>query len=258
MSPASTPPRPAATTKAAADAPEVRARVGEGMALVPMVARQMARSLGGSLDVSELESMAREGLLDAARGFDDDRGVPFRRWANLRMRGAILDGVRRQGSVPRRVYRRLRAIEAGDRVHDALLEEDAAAPAPTPEAADARIDAYLSGIAVAAAAAFLTPETEGIEEVPAVDEPSPESRTARAELVARLRVAIDERPDAERALLRRHYVDGATFEEAAREIGLSKSWASRLHARAIDAIAKKLRNELTREEIAQRRERGGR
>jgi len=244
MSPASTPPHPHAPAKAAADAPEVRARVSEAISLVPIVARQMRRSLGGRLDVSELEGMAREGLLDAARGFDVERGVPFRRWANLRMRGAILDGVRRQGGLPRRVYRRLKALEAGDRVEDALLEEDGAAPPQTPEAADARLGAYLSGMALAAAAGFLTPQTEAIDQVEEVDCPSPESQAARVELLTQLHVAIDERPDAERQLLRRHYVDGVTFEEAARELGLSKSWASRLHARAIDAITKKLRTDL--------------
>jgi len=52
MSPASTPPHPHAPAKAAADAPEVRARVSEAISLVPIVARQMRRSLGGRLDGS--------------------------------------------------------------------------------------------------------------------------------------------------------------------------------------------------------------
>ena len=63
------------------------------------------------------------------------------------------------------------------------------------------------------------------------------------QLVALAREAVDRRPEAERHLLRRHYFDGVNFDEAAREIGLSKSWASRLHARAIEAIAKELRRE---------------
>ncbi len=56
-----------------------------------------------------------------------------------------------------------------------------------------------------------------------------------------VRSAIAERPDAERHLLQRHYFEDVNFDEAARELGLSKSWASRLHARAIEGLARTLK-----------------
>ena len=59
--------------------------------------------------------------------------------------------------------------------------------------------------------------------------------------MARVREAIAERPEQERVLLTRHYFDDVTFEEAARELGLSKSWASRLHSRAIEGLARSLK-----------------
>ena len=62
-------------------------------------------------------------------------------------------------------------------------------------------------------------------------------------LVERLRAAIAERPDAERLLLERHYFGEATMDEAAKELGLSKSWASRLHARALEGVAKAMRRQ---------------
>jgi RNA polymerase sigma factor (sigma-70 family) len=70
---------------------------------------------------------------------------------------------------------------------------------------------------------------------------SPEEAVANAELLARIRAAIAERPEAERRLLERHYFEDVNFEETARELGLSKSWASRLHSRAIEGIAKALK-----------------
>ena len=60
-------------------------------------------------------------------------------------------------------------------------------------------------------------------------------------MLAVLKREIAKQPDAERTLLERHYFDDLTFEDAAREIGLSKSWASRLHARAIENLGKSLR-----------------
>ena len=105
---------PARTSaKAAADTPEVLARVTGALDLVDVIAKQLRRQLGGKVMVDELVSFGREGLLAAARTFDPTLGVPFRRWANYRVRGAMFDGVRSTSMLPRSVYERLRAIEGG-------------------------------------------------------------------------------------------------------------------------------------------------
>jgi RNA polymerase sigma factor for flagellar operon FliA len=223
------------------DSPEVLARVQEGLELVEILARQLRRQLSSTIEVDELAAVGREGLLSAARTFDPERGVPFRRWANLRVRGAMIDGVRSLGRLPRRVYKQLQAVEAGDRFADALHEEDAATPAVNPERADERLGAYLSGIATAMAMGLLGPDTGDEAMQPDDRGASTEDLLARHELLAHVRNAITRLPDMERKLLQRHYFDGVTFEESAKELGLSKSWASRLHARAVEAVARDLR-----------------
>lgn len=229
----------------AADSPEVLARISEGMPLVEIIARQLRRETSPSLSVDDLASVGREALLHAARTFDPDRGVPFRRWVNLRVRGAMIDSIRKGGNVPRRVYRKLKVLEAADHVQAGLVEDVAQQPPATPEAADAKLTEYLAQAAAAMALGFMTMRSieEGAGSRVADDEESPEDQTARAELLAILREAIDERPEQERQLLMRHYFDDVTFEEAARELGLSKSWASRLHARAMEGLAKRLRRD---------------
>ncbi len=223
------------------DPPEVVARIEEGLDLVDLLARQLRRQFGPHVQVDDLASQGRETLLAAARSFDPSRGVPFRRWANLRIRGAMIDAVRSQGNLPRRVYRKLRAMQAADHVHEVAAEEQSAAPPATPEAAAEKLRDQLSSAAMAMAIGFLSMKgDEALERARDPDE-SPEEAVARAELLAKIRAAIAERPDAERTLLERHYFDDVTFEEAAREIGLSKSWASRLHARAIEGVAKSLK-----------------
>ena len=222
------------------DSPEVLARLTEGMDLVGIIARQLRRQLGASVLVEDLEGLGREGLLSAARNFDPDRGVPFRRWANVRVRGAMIDGVRSAGNVPRRVYRQIRALQAADEVHDAAAEQQAGAPVTSPEDADARLSSQLGSAAVAMAIGFMTMQGEGVASARDT-RATPEEEVAQAELLARIREAIAERPEAERKLLERHYFDDVSFEEAAREMGLSKSWASRLHARAIEGVQKSLR-----------------
>lgn len=232
---------PPAMPHALVDSPEVLARVKEGLSLVDVIARQLRRQLGGGASEDELVGPGREALLTAARSFDESRGVPFRRWANLRIRGAMIDAVRSQSHVPRRVYRQLRALEAADLVHDAAEEVDAASPPRTAQEADARIGARLDHAAIAMAASMLAMRGgAAVDRAESRDVPADE-QLARHELLERVRAAIAERPDAERKLLERHYFEDVTFEEAAREIGLSKSWASRLHARAIEAIARSLK-----------------
>jgi len=202
----------------AADSPEVLARFHAQLDLVDLNARQVARRLATtSVTLDDLRSFGREGLLQAARTFDESRGVPFRRWANLRIRGAMIDGVRQWGSLPRRIYRELRAIAAADRVQATYDEEDAANPAATPEAAP----------------------QEGLD-VPSPDE-TPEQLAMTSELIERVKGVLPLLPASERALVERHYFGDQTLDQAAASLGLSKSWGSRLHARAIESIARHLR-----------------
>jgi RNA polymerase sigma factor for flagellar operon FliA len=229
---------PRTTATAATDAPEVLARFRAELDLVDVNARQVARRIAApSVTLDDLRSFGREGLLQAARSFDGSRGVPFRRWANLRIRGAMIDGVRQWGHLPRRVYHELRAMAAADDVQEALGDEHAATPATTPEAADRRLSSYLAGIATAIAVGSMVAH----EDLADGRDPSPEELASKAELVAQVKAIVLRLPDAERTLIERHYFGDETLDQAAASLGLSKSWGSRLHARAIERIARELR-----------------
>lgn len=229
------------TAVPSADTPDVFARVNEGLELVEMLARQMRRQFGPHVQHDDLVSQGRETLLAAARSFDPDRGVPFRRWANLRIRGAMIDAIRQNGNLPKRVYRKLRAMQAADLVHEAANEEQSAAPPTNAEAADRALGDQLSCAAMAMALNFLTMRQGDALESARDPDHSPESNVGHAELIQRIRAIIDERPEQERTLLVRHYFEDVNFDQAAKELGLSKSWASRLHARAIEAIVRAMK-----------------
>ncbi len=222
----------------------VQARVEDCLEIVQINAYQLRRQFGTRFDVDDLMSAGREALVVAAQTFDDSRGVPFRRWAGLRVRGAMVDTMRRSANMPRRVYAQLRAIEAGDLVQDTYIEEDSAKPTPNEVEADSRLGNYLAGIATAMAVGLLAQTSASTDPEAASDHAdTPEEALQRAQMLQILERAINERPDAERSLLRRHYFDGLRFEQVAKELGLSKSWASRLHARAIEAVTKTLKKE---------------
>src|SRR4051812_3497968 len=167
----------------------------------------MRRQFGPHVQVDDLASQGRETLLAAARSFDPDRGIPFRRWAALRIRGAMIDAARQGGSLPKRVYRKLRALQAADHVHAAANEDQAAAPPKTAEEADGKLSDQLATAAMAAAIGFLA--IRNTEALDRAEDPnrSPESDVGQAELLARVKEAIAERPEQERTLITRHYFE---------------------------------------------------
>lgn len=228
------------------DAPEVRARFETNLDLVDILARQIGRRFGEFLELDDLVSYGREGLLDAARRFDASRGVPFRAYANFRVRGAIIDGVRTMARVPRRVHERLSALAALARVSEGAIEDLQVAPAPGTQPADAEraLTEHLRAMATAMAIGLLAPtarDDDG-EPIPIVGpEATPEEAMGRAELMQLVTSAIEELPAQEAELLKRHYLMGERFDQVAQELGLSKSWASRLHTRALGRLSKRLR-----------------
>ncbi|MEO7111705.1 MAG: sigma-70 family RNA polymerase sigma factor [Polyangiaceae bacterium] len=223
-----------------ADAPEVAERVNEGMHLVMKAAFKIRRSLPEHLEIEELQAMGREGLLDAARTYDAERGVPFGAWAYLRIRGSIFDGLRRYTDLPRRVYQKLRALEAANRAREGQIEDEAAAASETPEAADARVASTAAAIAMGMASAFLATRRQ-IDNTEDPSATSPEESAIRASLIDRVRASIDHLAENERDLLTRVYFEDQQLDETAKALGMSKSWASRVHVRALENLANDLR-----------------
>jgi RNA polymerase sigma factor for flagellar operon FliA len=227
-----------------AEESEINALFDTGLELVERVARRIARELGGRLELDELLSFGREGLLDAARRFDVERGVPFRGYASIRIRGAIIDGVRSNARLPRRTHERLNGLAASNRVTEGAAEDALAPQSPSsPQEAERRLNEHLAAMATAMAVGMLAQVAfdEDGERTSLEPSDSPEEALGRAELMALVQRSIGELPHEERELVRRHYLEGERFDLVAQELGLSKSWASRLHTRAIQRLTKRLR-----------------
>lgn len=232
---------------------EIVERYQGAVDLVLLAARQIHRAIGPSVSFAELESCGNEGLLDAARRFDANRGVPFRAYAYVRIRGAILDGVRAIMPLPRRTWEKLRGLEALERASP-RFDEDGLRPASDADAgpgaagagdaateADNALGEHLAAMATAMTLGMLSrPVVDECGELTLGDDEDPEQVALRAERDAQLDRAIQSLPLEESIIVRRHYLEGQRFDVVARELGLSKSWASRLHRRAMERLAKRL------------------
>jgi RNA polymerase sigma factor for flagellar operon FliA len=200
--------------------------------LVIGIAQKVRRQLDLTIDLDELIALGFAGLVEAKQRFDPSKGVQFSTFAYYRIRGAILDGVRKMAYLPRRAYARLRAAESADYVIEPLAEARVAD-------SEGRLD---TGQALTELESALTKLTAGymlsaVGQNEAETPPeSPEDALLGLELKGKVRGAVESLPERERALVVGFYFEGRRFDEVAAELGISKSWASRLHTKALDRI----------------------
>lgn len=218
---------------------DVDALVRAGLPIADSVARQLKNKLGGLFAVDELIAIARPAVLVAARSYDPAR-APFAPYVTMKVKWAILDEARKSGR--RHAAARAAACAALER----LAEAEADAPRDDgPPRGEADYQAELAQLLAERAAALAM----GLVSLPDVerhagDPETPEESLSREQLRRHIRSAIAALPDRQRALVERHYFGDEQFDTIAAELGVSKSWASRLHAQAMEALAAALRDSL--------------
>jgi RNA polymerase sigma factor for flagellar operon FliA len=199
--------------------------------LVRSIAQKLRSEYDLNCELEELVACGFRGLLEAKQRFDETRGVQFQTFAYYRVRGAMLDDVRRMGYLPRRIHARIQAA----RVVDMAAEDVAVLRALAPDRRDdveetARVlEDTLAKITTGYVLAAVGQERDAKED-------SPETEMLSAESSGRIRKAVGSLPERERALVNGFYFEGRRFDEVAAELGISKSWASRLHAKALSLL----------------------
>ncbi len=212
--------------------------VREGLVIAEGVARQMHYRIGGLLGLDELQAVARPVIVEAARAWEPGR-APFAPYLVQRLQWAMIDEARRT-----RRGRKIRARAAACAALERLAEDAAESEAPgAPLRTEAEYQADLGQLLARRAAAMAV----GLTSLPdtdrhADDRETPEEKLRREELRRDMRRAIETLPDRQRALVQRHYFEEERFEAIAADLGVSKSWASRLHTQAMDALATLLRD----------------
>lgn len=192
------------------------------------------------VELDELIALGNAGLAEAASRFDPARGASFATFAWYRVQGAIVDALRRQSTLPRRVWAKLVALRAASDYLEQRGERDVGAlaqgtqPASGGDALDA-VRGALSAIRTMYVTSLEAMREAG-HDIVDVDAKTGEQHVDDARFARRLRRAIERLPERERALVTKHYWEGKNLLEAGVELGMSKSWASRLHAQAVDRL----------------------
>jgi RNA polymerase sigma factor for flagellar operon FliA len=196
--------------------------------LVRHILGRLVASLPGGVDVESLESAGILGLVEASLQFDSTRGVPFKSFAYPRIRGAILDELRRNCPLPQHMLQAVAKVRSAAEV----LE-----PPVTPELLAEHTGMTVDEVAACLEAIRLTRPCQWDESLerglarrdglgdPQAEVEHRESRELLAECVTRL-------PEQERLVLTLYYLEDLRLKEIGRVIGLSESRVSRILSKA--------------------------
>ena len=221
-------------------------RIVAGIPFVEALARRMAASMPNSIDIGDLVQDGVLGLIDAAHRFDEARGIKFESFAERRVRGAMIDALRKD-AWPRGVRRQRRELDAA---REALRRELGHEPSMADLAArvgsdEKRLSRTIVRINTIEATSPLA-NGDHLDEanLPTVLVPSepdaPDSAYEKSETRERVRVAISGLPPREQKVISLYYYAEATMKEIGAEIGVNESRVSQLHARAIKRLRESL------------------
>jgi RNA polymerase sigma factor for flagellar operon FliA len=203
------------------------------------LAKKISLSLPFPTEMEDLVAYGQLGLVEAGERFDQTRGNSFSTFAYYRVRGAIYDGLREMGAITRSASSRGANFAA--RANDVLTTEveDASAAGAAASAED-EIKTVENLIDALLPVYFLSPDAENVGEI--ADENAFTSADIETrDLLERVRRVLDEIEPKEAELLKKLYFKNTLMKDLAAQMGVTKSWVSRLHARAIRHLQAALR-----------------
>jgi len=219
--------------------------VNQYLPLVKTIVGRLAMTLPPHVELEELQSAGGIGLLHAIRHFNPKNGTSFETYARFRIRGAVMDSLRRADWASRTVREKIR------RIQDAMDTLEQGQPGPPSErqiASELGIseDEYRRWLDDIRPATFvsLDPAPANSDEDPrdlaeVLSDPgqdSPHDVVSRRELIDLITRRIQSLPEVQRKILALYYVEDLRLREIAEVFGLTESRISQLHAQAILAI----------------------
>jgi RNA polymerase sigma factor for flagellar operon FliA len=198
--------------------------------LIDRAARRLVSRTGLASAYDDLWSAGALGLLEAWRRFDSTKGASFETFADHRVRGAMLDELRRIDHLPRRLRSRTDDVQksrrklSGELGREATLDE---------VAEDLKMDVE----EVSSVASLMEPPLPLETALPfLVQEDGIEDPLVRAQAVRGLTTALEQLPERLQILLQLHYVEGLTYREIGQVMSVSEPRVCQLHGDALKQL----------------------
>jgi RNA polymerase sigma factor for flagellar operon FliA len=209
--------------------------LGRYLPVVREIAARILPSIGSGLSLDDLVASGTQGLLAAAAQYRPERGTAFATYARLRIRGAIIDDLRRYDRRSRLAHRAGRHLDrARARLAHALgREPDETELARELALSPAALDALRIRALGHQCVSLDAPETDAVHLAIARHEDDPFQALAERERAHRIRAAISMLPAQHEAVVRLYYGSGLRLREVGARLGVTESRASQVHREAL-------------------------
>ncbi len=226
-----------------ADTDSENALVEKYLSLVSSIVARLAMTLPDHVDQDDLYSSGLIGLLQALRNYDPTCGASFETYARTRVRGAMLDELRKMDWVPRTVHEKARKIQAAMAQLEQKLGQvpTEAQMAKTLNLSTQEYGKLLTEIRPAAFICLDTVSSEDdtgdlYEVVANSAEESPFEQISQRELKQVILARLKELPEMQRKVLALYYGEELHLREIAEAVGLTESRICQIHAQAILSV----------------------
>ncbi len=229
--------------------PEIREQIIlEYAPLVKVVAGRLSMYLGYNVEYDDLVGYGIFGLIDAIDKYDAQKDVKFETYASLRIRGSILDQIRKMDWIPRTVRQKQKKLEEAIKQvemktgKNATEEEIALALGITEE----ELSVWQSQLKITNIVSLNEYVEQGSEPVMDARNNShfiqPEEKIQENELKKVLQDTLDLLTEKERRVIELYYYEELTLKEISKVLGVSESRISQLHTKALLKMRKKMGN----------------
>ncbi len=218
--------------------------VEQHLGLVKRIACHLLGRLPANVQMEDLVQAGTIGLLEAARHFDAGRGASFETYAGIRIRGAMLDEVRRNDWTPRSVHRNARRVSAAIRAVENSTGREAQ-PREIAEWLEVDLDEYHAMAQDSAAARLFSlselAEADGsFEDMLPASEAGPAEEFDRDAMQRELARVVGGLPERERMVMSLYYEQELNLREIGAVLGVTESRVCQLHGQALNRIRARL------------------
>ncbi len=218
----------------------------EYASLVKYVASRMSLMVGQYVDYDDLVGFGVFGLIDAVDKFDYDKGFKFETYASLRIRGAIIDNIRKLDWIPRSIRQASKDVE---RAYSSLESKLGREPNDKEMAlelgiSEDEVKELVKKASVSSMISLDAYQDENNGQINIKDDVnsgfSPETELGKKELKAMLVEALETLTEKEKIVINLYYFDELTLKEIANVLEVSESRISQIHSKAILKLNTKL------------------
>lgn len=232
--------------------PELREKIIiEYASLVKIVAGKLGIYLGYNVEYDDLVGYGTFGLIDAIDKYDFDKGVKFETYASLRIRGAILDQVRRMDWLPRTVRQKQKRMDAAYQKLETesgrfATDEELAAELEISVEELSQWQAQTKAAGVVSLDEYLEQGSENgiVGTVESEDFAQPEKQMEQKTMKELLVQSLESLTEKEKKVVLLYYYEEVTLKEISEVLEVSESRISQLHTKAIQKLRLKLGNQI--------------